>query len=105
MITFSSCYRLIHDMEKIFCPKCGNKTLHRVHVTVDRDGNTNVHLDQRKLEVMKGLNKVQRSIKGGKHDNCDIFFESQRLPQNRLAKIHQVSEVTLFIIQILESSE
>ena len=39
------CYACFHTtprMEKKFCPKCGNKTLKRVSVTVDSDGKQQV---------------------------------------------------------------
>ncbi|CAD5206675.1 unnamed protein product [Bursaphelenchus okinawaensis] len=84
-----SCYMLIRKMDKQFCPKCGNKNLHRVCVSIDKEGKTKVHLNEQKLLVTRGMNRVSRNIKGGKHDNCEVFFEDQRIPQNRLAKIHQ----------------
>merc|ERR1719219_2660521 len=40
------CYACFHTtprMEKKFCPKCGNKTLKRVSVTVDSEGKQQVH--------------------------------------------------------------
>ena len=37
-----ACFRTTPRMEKKFCPKCGNKTLKRVSVTVDSEGKQQV---------------------------------------------------------------
>jgi RNA-binding protein NOB1 len=36
------CFTTTPAMEKRFCPKCGNKTLKRVSVTVNKDGTQQV---------------------------------------------------------------
>jgi RNA-binding protein NOB1 len=45
------CYACFHTtplMEKVFCPKCGNKTLKRVSVTLNRDGTQQIHISMRR---------------------------------------------------------
>uniref|UniRef100_A0A1I7S7G4 RNA-binding protein NOB1 n=1 Tax=Bursaphelenchus xylophilus TaxID=6326 RepID=A0A1I7S7G4_BURXY len=84
-----SCYNLLRKMDKEFCPKCGNKNLHRVSVKIDEDGRTEIYLNEQKLQITRGLSHVRRNVRGGKHDNCERIFEDQRMPQNRLAKTHQ----------------
>lgn len=77
-------------MTKKFCPKCGNDTLNRVSVTVKEDGTLKLHIDWQKLNSTRGLKRIQKTIKGGKHDDCDQFFEDQRVPHNRPARCSNV---------------
>ncbi len=37
-----ACFATTADMERKFCPRCGNSTLKRVSCTVDVDGNVKV---------------------------------------------------------------
>merc|ERR1711892_859672 len=48
------CLRTTPLMDKIFCPKCGNKTLKRVSVTVNTDGSQQVHISTRRPLNTKG---------------------------------------------------
>lgn len=77
-------------MTKQFCPKCGNKALHRVAVTVDEDGVMQLHIDWERLRVTRGLKHSIKMPKGGKHDDFEQIVEDQRMPQNRMARLHQV---------------
>jgi RNA-binding protein NOB1 len=82
-------------MTKKFCPKCGNDTLNQVAVSVNEDGSVKLHIDYERLKSTRGLRKQQKTIKGGKHDDCDQFFEDQRIPHNRPAKTRMVCSVNL----------
>jgi RNA-binding protein NOB1 len=39
-----ACFKTVPDVSKEFCPKCGNKTLKRVSVTLNADGSMKVHI-------------------------------------------------------------
>lgn len=84
-----ACYKTTSNMEKKFCPKCGNEALHRVAVTVKADGSIVLHINWQKLISQRNTHTPMRTIKGGKHDNCDRFFEDQRMPHNRASKLAQ----------------
>uniref|UniRef100_A0A914D4Q9 RNA-binding protein NOB1 n=1 Tax=Acrobeloides nanus TaxID=290746 RepID=A0A914D4Q9_9BILA len=82
-----ACFNTTPIMTKQFCPKCGNKTLHRVAVTVDENGETQLHVNWERLRVKRGLRYSLPTPKGGKHTVQEQLFEDQRMPQNRLAKV------------------
>ena len=72
-------------MGKEFCPYCGYKTLERVVVTVDSEGNK-VYRGRRKPKTTKGTRFSLPLPKGGKHSNNPILSEDQPRPQNLPSK-------------------
>ena len=44
-----ACFKTVPDVSKEFCPKCGNKTLKRVSVTLNADGSTKIHISGKKF--------------------------------------------------------
>ena len=49
-----TCYFTTPKMDKQFCPKCGNKTLKRVSVTLNADGSQQIHISTRRPLSTKG---------------------------------------------------
>ena len=45
---FTEHFRETHNMEEVFCPSCGNKTLLKVAVTIDSDGTVQYHYPKRR---------------------------------------------------------
>ncbi|XP_070575800.1 LOW QUALITY PROTEIN: RNA-binding protein NOB1-like [Ptychodera flava] len=82
----SACFKVTSIMTKQFCPKCGNKTLKKVSVTVDEDGSQHYHISRRKELNTRGLKYSIPAPKGGKHACNPILVEDQPLPQNRPSK-------------------
>lgn len=78
-----TCYKTTSLMEKVFCPKCGNKTLKKVAVSVDSEGKQKIHINGRKQLTGRGTKFSLPTPKGGKHANNPILFEDQRIPQQR----------------------
>ena len=85
-----SCYKTTSDATKIFCPKCGHKTLKRVAVSVNDKGEQVIHINARHQITTKFKNQPIPAPKGGKHACNPILFEDQPLPQQRLSKKAQV---------------
>lgn len=85
-----SCFKTTSDATKIFCPKCGNKTLKRVAVSVNDKGEQIIHINSRRQITTKFKNQPQPLPRGGKHANNPILFEDQPLPQQRLSKKAQM---------------
>lgn len=81
-----SCYKTTTDATKIFCPKCGHKTLKRVSVSVNDKGEQVIHINARHQITTKFKNQPLPAPKGGKHASNPILFEDQPLPQQRLSK-------------------
>jgi len=81
-----SCFKTTTDVTKIFCRWCGNKTLKRVSVSVDKNGKQMIHINGRKPLSTKFKNQSLPAPKGGKHACNPILFEDQPIPQQRLAK-------------------
>jgi len=81
-----ACFRTTPRMEKKFCPKCGNKTLKRVSVTVDSEGKQQVHISTRRQLTSKGKRFSLPAPKGGKHAVNPRLVEDQREAQQRLSK-------------------
>ncbi|KAK0428947.1 hypothetical protein QR680_011100 [Steinernema hermaphroditum] len=87
-----SCFGTTSVMTKRFCPKCGNDSLHRVACTMDDDGSLQLHINWNRLKSHRGLKfslPAPGKKTGGKHGVRPQLFEDQRMPQNRMAKVHQ----------------
>merc|ERR1719228_2233023 len=80
------CFKPTPNMDKKFCPKCGNKTLKRVSVTVNPDGSQQIHISTRRPLSCKGKKFSLPAPKGGKHAVNPKLVEDQREAQQRLSK-------------------
>lgn len=85
-----TCFKTTADATKIFCPKCGHKTLKRVAVSVNEKGEQVIHINARRQLTAKFKNQPLPMPRGGKHANNPILFEDQPLPQQRLSKKAQM---------------
>lgn len=81
-------------MTKVFCPNCGHDSLHKVGVSVDKDGVQRIHINWDRENVTRGYRFNIPKPKGGKHAKDMIYMEDQKIPMNRMAKI---SEVCIFV--------
>ncbi|CRK91000.1 CLUMA_CG004688, isoform A [Clunio marinus] len=81
-----SCFKTTSDATKIFCPKCGHKTLKRVSVSVNDKGEQVIHINARRQITTKFKNQSLPKPKGGKYACNPILFEDQLIPQQRLSK-------------------
>jgi len=80
------CFFTTPDMDRIFCPKCGNKTLKRVSVTVNADGSQQIHISTRRPLSCKGKKFSLPAPKGGKHGVNPKLLADQREAQQRLSR-------------------
>lgn len=80
------CFRTTPLMDKKFCPKCGNKTLKRVSLTLNADGSQQVHVSTRRPINTKGKKFSLPAPKGGKHAWNPRLAEDQPEPQQRLSR-------------------
>jgi len=62
-----ACFMVVRDMNRIFCPKCGNKALDKVQVSVDADGTE--HVGSRRRHVLRGAKFSLPMPRGGRHGN------------------------------------
>ena len=56
------CFRTTSNVSKVFCPKCGHKTLKKVGVSLNEDGTLKIHISTRKQLTARGkkvINLVQ----------------------------------------------
>ncbi|XP_046842737.1 RNA-binding protein NOB1-like [Xenia sp. Carnegie-2017] len=82
-----SCFKVTSQMERIFCPKCGNRTLVKISVEVDADGVTRYHVPKRNRPFnIRGKKHPLPLPKGGRHNNNPLLFEDQLITQRRLPK-------------------
>ncbi|GCC27694.1 hypothetical protein chiPu_0006120 [Chiloscyllium punctatum] len=82
-----ACFKTTTDMNKTFCPSCGNKTLKKVAVTVSEDGSIHMHFSKNpKVLNARGLRYSLPLPHGGKHGNNPHLTEDQSFPQQRLSK-------------------
>lgn len=82
-----ACYKTTSNMDKVFCPHCGNRTLKKVAVTVNEDGSMQMHFSKNpKVLNPKGLKYSLPLPQGGKHGNNPYLVEDQRFPQQRLSR-------------------
>ncbi|CAJ0582039.1 unnamed protein product, partial [Mesorhabditis spiculigera] len=81
-----ACFSTTSNMMKEFCPKCGNKSLHKCAVTMDKDGKEVLHVNWNRLTNLRGLKYSMPAPKGGKHAVVEKIVEDQRMPDQRMAK-------------------
>jgi len=81
-----ACFRTTPFLEKKFCPKCGNQTLKRVSVTLNKDGTQRIHLSNRIQISARGKKFSLPKPVGGKHGVNPRLFEDQPEAQQRLSK-------------------
>ena len=82
-----ACFKTTSNISKVFCPKCGNKTLKKVGVTLNEDGTLQIHISTRKRLSARGKKFSLPMPKGGKHANNPILVEDQREAQKRASKL------------------
>lgn len=75
------CFKTTSIMTKIFCPNCGHKTLKRVAVSMDENGQRVIHINLRRPLTAKGKNQSIPRPRGGKHSSNPILFEDQPIPK------------------------
>ncbi|CAI5439750.1 unnamed protein product [Caenorhabditis angaria] len=83
-----TCFTTTSIMTKEFCPACGHKTLHKCAVSVDENGEQQLHINWNRLANLRGLRYTLAEPKGGKHSVNEKLFEDQPMPHMRMAKIH-----------------
>ncbi|CAB3365903.1 Hypothetical predicted protein [Cloeon dipterum] len=81
-----ACFKTTTIMTKKFCPKCGNKTLKRVAVTLNEDGTLEMYFSRRPLTA-RGKQQNLPTPKGGKHAKNQIRCEDQPMPQQRATRL------------------
>ncbi|XP_034424905.1 RNA-binding protein NOB1 isoform X3 [Hippoglossus hippoglossus] len=82
-----ACFKTTSNMNKVFCPHCGNKTLKKLAVTVSEDGSVQMHFSKNpKVLNPKGLRHSLPLPQGGKHGNNPHLVEDQCFPQQRLSR-------------------
>merc|ERR1712168_811346 len=83
------CYKETHDMTRVFCSSCGNKTLKKVAVTVAEDGTMQYHYPRRQRNPnIRGTKFSIPAPKGGRHVGVDqyLLVEDQPTGKNHLPK-------------------
>ncbi|XP_067905329.1 RNA-binding protein NOB1 isoform X2 [Heterodontus francisci] len=82
-----ACFKTTTNMNKTFCPSCGNKTLKKVAVTINEDGSVHMHFSKNpKVLNARGLRYSIPTPHGGKHGNNPHLSEDQNFPQQRLSR-------------------
>lgn len=78
-----ACSKVTHDMNKKFCPMCGNATLYRVAVITDKTGNV-VHYNARlPRSMLRGTKFAIPKPTGGRNNSDLILREDQFMEQRR----------------------
>jgi RNA-binding protein NOB1 len=91
------CKKTTPVVTKQFCPNCGHDSLHKVGVSVDKDGNQTIHINWERERVTRGYRYSLPTPKGGKHASDIRVTEDHLMPQNRMAKVVQVSSFLFFL--------
>jgi len=81
-----ACFKTTPFLDQKFCPKCGNKTLKRVSVTLNADGSQQIHISTRRPISTKGKKYSLPAPKGGKHSFNPRLVADQRDAQQRLSR-------------------
>ncbi|KAF9578106.1 Nin1 binding protein [Lunasporangiospora selenospora] len=82
-----ACTKVTSDMDKQFCPNCGNATLMRTSTSTDQNGNVRYYLKKNMVYNLRGTKYSIPAPKGGRRNNDLILREDQR--EYELAKNYQ----------------
>jgi len=97
-----ACFKITEDLGRKFCPNCGNlKTLKRVSVSMDEDGEKRIHINYKKPINTRGTMASIPMPKGGKHSNNPILVEDQPIPQHK-SNSKEYKEKKLMSTTVLE---
>ncbi|ETN65088.1 RNA-binding protein NOB1 [Anopheles darlingi] len=80
-----ACFKTTPDSTKVFCPKCGNRTLKKVAVSLDANGQQIIHINSRRPLTAKYKNRPVAKFVGGKHGTNPLLYEDQPLPMQRVS--------------------
>lgn len=64
-----ACFKITRDMDKKFCPSCGNATLLRASTTTHPDGTVQIHLKKNFQHRLRGTKYSIPETKGGRLSN------------------------------------
>ncbi|KAG0300218.1 Nin1 binding protein [Dissophora globulifera] len=73
-----ACTKVTSDLEKKFCPSCGNATLMRTSTSTDQNGNVKYYLKKNMTYNLRGTKYSIPAPKGGRKNNDLILREDQR---------------------------
>ncbi|KAF8988715.1 Nin1 binding protein [Haplosporangium bisporale] len=73
-----ACTKVTQDMDKKFCPSCGNATLMRTSTSTDQNGNVKYYLKKNMVYNLRGTKYSIPTPKGGRRNNDLILREDQR---------------------------
>ncbi|KAK3829226.1 MAG: Nin one binding Zn-ribbon like-domain-containing protein [Benniella sp.] len=73
-----ACTKVTSDMEKKFCPSCGNATLMRTSTSTDQNGNVKYYLKANMVYNLRGTKYSIPTPQGGRKNNDLILREDQR---------------------------
>ncbi|KTG43667.1 hypothetical protein cypCar_00041103 [Cyprinus carpio] len=74
-----ACFKSTTNMNKSFCPHCGNDTLKKVAVSINEDGTMQMHFSKNPKYSLP-------LPQGGKHANNPRLVDDQRFPQQKMSK-------------------
>ncbi|KAL6042285.1 20S-pre-rRNA D-site endonuclease nob1 [Balamuthia mandrillaris] len=77
-----ACFKLTNEMDKQFCPSCGNASLHKVAYTMDSNGQMHLHLKRNYQHRLRGTKYSIPQPKGGREPNKLVLREDE-LPRRR----------------------
>ncbi|CAI2169687.1 2627_t:CDS:2 [Funneliformis geosporum] len=91
-----ACYKVTTNMEKQFCPKCGNATLIRTSTSTDANGNVTYYLKKNFQYNLRGSKYSIPDPKSGRHANNLILREDQKEYQKALKNQRRQKEIDIF---------
>ncbi|XP_050428781.1 RNA-binding protein NOB1 [Adelges cooleyi] len=81
------CFTLTSNMTRMFCPKCGNKSLKRVAVYIDENGKQCIYINGKRPINIKGRKYSLPKPQGGKHAVNPRLVEDQPMPHQRPSRL------------------
>lgn len=98
-----TCFEKTAQFEKQFCPRCGNKTLRKVSVSVESDGSMKLHFSKRFVVSTRGKKFSLPTPQGGKHAVNPILTEDQPIPQEKRNKKYLARQTGPFCMNDINS--
>ncbi|RGB36542.1 Nin one binding Zn-ribbon like-domain-containing protein [Rhizophagus diaphanus] len=91
-----ACFKITTNMEKKFCPNCGNAALIRTSTSTDVNGNVTYYLKKNFQYNLRGTKYSIPEPKGGRNASNIILREDQKEYQKALKNQRKQKEIDIF---------
>ncbi|KAL9649371.1 hypothetical protein ABK040_016198 [Willaertia magna] len=85
----TSCFTVVPDVRKVFCPSCGNDSLRRITAVLEDDGQVNFYYNPKAKFNLRGTIYTMPLPKGGKWSKDPIYRGDQLIQRSKRSALNK----------------